>query len=41
MIVPMEKIAVIVQEKDASLAIKKLQSLGVLHVEYQNTPQGK
>ncbi|MDI6606289.1 MAG: hypothetical protein QME65_04000, partial [Candidatus Omnitrophota bacterium] len=40
MIVPMKKIAVIVQEKDAEPAIKRLRSLGVLHVEHQEIPRG-
>ena len=41
MIVRMKKVAVIVQEKDASPAINKLGKMGVLHVEHQETPRGK
>lgn len=41
MIIPMKKIAVIVQAKDAGPTIKALRSLGVLHVEDQEAPQGK
>lgn len=41
MIVPMKKAAVIVQPKDAEEAIRKLRSLGVMHVENQQSPAGK
>ncbi len=41
MIVPMKKIAVIVQAKDSGATIEALRSLGVLHVEHQEVPQGK
>ncbi len=41
MIVPMKKIAIIVQAKDADSAINRLRSEGVLHVEHQQLPQGK
>lgn len=41
MIVPMKKMAVIVQEKDADSAILKLRTLGVLHVEHQKAPSGQ
>jgi V/A-type H+-transporting ATPase subunit I len=41
MIVPMKKVAVIVQAKDADAAVKDLRSLGLLHVEHGQAPQGK
>jgi V/A-type H+-transporting ATPase subunit I len=41
MIVPMKKITVIVQEKDADSAVTGLRTLGVLHVEHQKAPSGK
>jgi len=41
MIVPMKKISVLVQEKDADSALVKMRSLGVLHVEYQRAPSGR
>ena len=41
MIVPMRKVAVIVQDKDAQLAVERLRGLGVLHVEHQQVPQGR
>ncbi len=41
MIVPMKKAAIIVQSKDAEGAIKKLRSIGALHVENQQAPGGK
>ena len=41
MIVPMKKITVIVQEKDANSAVSQLRSLGLLHVEHQRVPSGK
>ena len=41
MIVPMKKVSIIVQSKDATSAVENLRSLGVLHVEYQNVPKGK
>ena len=41
MIVPMKKIAVLVQSKDADSTLKTLASLGVLHVIHRKPPQGK
>jgi len=41
MIVPMKKLSVITQSKDAASTVENLRSLGVLHVEHQNTPKGK
>jgi V/A-type H+-transporting ATPase subunit I len=41
MIVPMKKVAIIVQSKDADITVKRLRSLGVLHVEHQAEPKGK
>jgi len=40
MIVPMKKISVIVQSKDADSAIGRLGRLGVLHIEHQQPPAG-
>ncbi|MDP2938661.1 MAG: hypothetical protein Q8O13_01060 [Candidatus Omnitrophota bacterium] len=37
----MKKVAVIVQSKDADSALKSLGSLGVMHIEHQQAPQGK
>jgi len=41
MIVPMKKISVIVQSRDAQAALESLGGLGVLHVEHQQLPQGQ
>ncbi|MFH0790246.1 MAG: hypothetical protein V2A64_01290 [Candidatus Omnitrophota bacterium] len=41
MIVSMKKAAVIVLNKDAESAIKRLCGLGVLHLEHQHIPAGK
>ncbi len=41
MIVPMKKVSIITQSKDADSAVKALRSLGLLHVEHQQTPKGK
>lgn len=41
MIVPMKKAGVIVQAKDTRSAMAVLRSLGVIHLEHQQTPQGK
>jgi len=41
MIVPMKKVAILVQSKEASGAIEKLRSLGVVHVEHQRPPEGR
>jgi len=41
MIVPMKKVALIVQSKDAEKTIEKLGMLGVVHIEHQRFPKGK
>jgi V/A-type H+-transporting ATPase subunit I len=41
MIVPMKKITVITQEKDADSSVLSLRRLGVLHVEHQVQPGGE
>ncbi|MFH1189152.1 MAG: hypothetical protein V1682_00495 [Candidatus Omnitrophota bacterium] len=41
MIVPMKKVAVIIQSKESQDALQRLRSLGVLHPEHQNPPSGK
>ncbi len=41
MIVPMKKIAIIVQSEDSGRALHSLRSLGALHLEHQNPPSGK
>jgi V/A-type H+-transporting ATPase subunit I len=41
MIVPMKKVAIISQAKDANSAVLKLRSLGLLHVENQNPPKAQ
>ncbi len=41
MIVPMKKVTVITQGKDADSTVGALRKLGVLHVEYEQPPQGK
>jgi len=41
MIVPMKKIAVLVQEKDSKAAVGTLRRLGVVHVQNSQTPQGE
>ncbi|MFH0762483.1 MAG: hypothetical protein V1925_01155 [Candidatus Omnitrophota bacterium] len=41
MIVPMKRITVILQAKDADSAMKRLRSLGILHLEHQEAPRGK
>lgn len=40
MIVPMKKITLIVQDKDAGPTLLKLRSLGLLHIEHQRIPIG-
>jgi len=40
MIVPMKRLAVFVQAKDAKDAVGQLRSLGVVHIEHQSTPKG-
>ncbi len=41
MIVPMKKIALLSQAKDAQEAIRKLRAFGVVHIEEQQEPKGK
>ncbi len=41
MIVPMKKIAIIVQSEESKRALQHLRSLGALHLEHQNPPSGK
>jgi V/A-type H+-transporting ATPase subunit I len=41
MIVPMKKIAVLVQEKDANPTLEILRNLGVVHVENTQVPHGE
>jgi len=41
MIVPMKKITVLVQEKDANSAVENLRKLGVVHVEHVQAPQAE
>lgn len=41
MIVPMKKVFILAQSKDAEAAVKSLRKLGVLHVEHQKAPKGE
>jgi V/A-type H+/Na+-transporting ATPase subunit I len=41
MIVPMKKATILVESKDAEEAVRCLRTLGVLHVEHQNPPEGR
>ena len=41
MIVPMKKVRVIIQSKDAEGAINELGRLGLVHIEHQTAPSGK
>lgn len=41
MIVPMKKITIIAQGKDANSAVAGLRDLGLLHIEHQQPPKGK
>ncbi len=41
MIVPMKKAVVITQAKDSLAALNKLRSIGVLHVQHEQLPEGK
>jgi vacuolar-type H+-ATPase subunit I/STV1 len=41
MIVPMKKVFILTQSKDASAAVKSLRKLGALHVENQEPPKGE
>ncbi len=40
MIVPMKKIFLVIQAKDAQSLLEKVSKLGILHVEHLNTPKG-
>jgi V/A-type H+-transporting ATPase subunit I len=41
MIVPMKKVGIIVEAKDAHGLVERLRSLGVVHVEHDKVPAGK
>jgi hypothetical protein len=41
MIVPMKKATILTEAKDAGATVKYLRTLGVLHVEHQNLPEGR
>lgn len=41
MIVPMKKVAILVQSKDSAQAVEALSAQGLLHVEHQQPPGGK
>ncbi|MDD5019821.1 MAG: hypothetical protein PHH75_07415 [Candidatus Omnitrophica bacterium] len=41
MIVPMKKVGIIVEAKDAQGLVERLRSLGVVHVEHDKAPAGK
>jgi len=41
MIVPMKKITIMVQAKDADSSVSNLRALGLLHVEHVQPPTGK
>lgn len=41
MIVPMKKVTIITQEKDADTSVSALRRSGVLHVEHQQRPEGE
>lgn len=41
MIVPMKRITIITQEKDADASVSALRRSGVLHVEHQQKPEGE
>jgi len=40
MIVPMKRVHIICQNKDAAQTVRQLRSLGVVHVEHSRIPQG-
>jgi V/A-type H+-transporting ATPase subunit I len=40
MIVPMKKATILVESKDAEKTVRQLRTLGVLHVEHENPPEG-
>lgn len=41
MIVPMKKAVVVIQAKDSLSAVSSLRSLGVLHIEHEQSPKGR
>lgn len=41
MIVPMKKAAIFVEEQDGPAAAARLRSLGIVHIEHRQPPQGK
>lgn len=41
MIVPMKRIIVVVQQKEAAFTVKELRSLGIVHIQHQRPPQGE
>ena len=41
MIVPMKKATILFETADAELTVKDLRTLGVLHIEHQNPPEGR
>lgn len=41
MIVPMKKATIVARAQDAKITVETLRSLGVLHVEHEQPPQGK
>ncbi len=41
MIVPMKKATFLFETGDADATVKYLRTLGVLHVEHQNLPEGR
>jgi len=41
MIVPMKKAVVVTQAKDSLSAVRSLRTLGILHVEHEQSPKGK
>src|SRR5665647_1163289 len=41
MIVPMKKATILFETGDAEITVKYLRTLGVLHVEHQNLPEGR
>jgi len=41
MIVPMKKVFLVIQAKDAQGLLERVRKLGILHVENVNTPKGE
>ena len=41
MIIPMKKATILFESRDAEATVKYLRTLGVLHVEHQNLPEGR